>query len=106
MTKMRAVRVVGYHQDLELHEVDKPEPTGPFDVIARIGGAGVRRTDLHILEGQWAEKSNVQVAVHDRPRERRLGGRGRCRGHERGRGRQGHRAPAGHLRAVPGLPLR
>ena len=61
MTKMRAVQVVGYHQDLELHEVDKPEPTGPFDVIVRIGGAGVCRTDLHILEGQWAEKSNVQL---------------------------------------------
>ena len=61
MTKMRAVQVVGYHQDLELHELDKPEPTGPFDVIVRIGGAGVCRTDLHILEGQWAEKSNVQL---------------------------------------------
>jgi NAD+-dependent secondary alcohol dehydrogenase Adh1 len=61
MTKMRAVRVVGYHQALELHEVDRPEPTGPFDVIVRIGGAGVCRTDLHILEGQWAEKSNVQL---------------------------------------------
>jgi NAD+-dependent secondary alcohol dehydrogenase Adh1 len=27
----------------------------------RIGGAGVCRTDLHILEGQWAEKSDVQL---------------------------------------------
>jgi NAD+-dependent secondary alcohol dehydrogenase Adh1 len=61
MTKMRAVQVVGYHQDLEMHDVDKPEPTGPFDVIVRIGGAGVCRTDLHILEGQWAEKSDVQL---------------------------------------------
>jgi NAD+-dependent secondary alcohol dehydrogenase Adh1 len=61
MTKMRAVRVVGYHQDLEMHDVDKPDPTGPFDVIVRIGGAGVCRTDLHILEGQWAEKSDVQL---------------------------------------------
>ena len=61
MTKMRAVRVVGYHQNLELHEVDKPEPAGPFDVIVRIGGAGVCRTDLHILEGQWAENSNVEL---------------------------------------------
>jgi NAD+-dependent secondary alcohol dehydrogenase Adh1 len=58
---MRAVQVVGYHQDLEMHDVDKPEPTGPFDVIVRIGGAGVCRTDLHILEGQWAEKSDVQL---------------------------------------------
>jgi NAD+-dependent secondary alcohol dehydrogenase Adh1 len=61
MTKMRAVQVVGYHQNLEMREVDKPEPTGPFDVIVRIGGAGVCRTDLHILEGQWTEKSNVQL---------------------------------------------
>jgi NAD+-dependent secondary alcohol dehydrogenase Adh1 len=44
-----------------MHDVDKPEPTGPFDVIVRIGGAGVCRTDLHILEGQWAEKSDVQL---------------------------------------------
>jgi NAD+-dependent secondary alcohol dehydrogenase Adh1 len=36
-----------------------PEPTGPFDVVVKIGGAGVCRTDLHILEGQWAEKSQV-----------------------------------------------
>lgn len=59
MSTMRAVRVVGYHRDLEITEVPVPEPTGPFDVIVRIGGAGVCRTDLHILEGQWAEKSDV-----------------------------------------------
>ena len=27
----------------------------------RIGGAGVCRTDLHILEGQWAQKSGVRL---------------------------------------------
>ena len=59
--KMRAVQVVGYHQDLEMHEVDVPEATGPFDVVVRIGGAGVCRTDLHILEGQWEEKSGVTL---------------------------------------------
>ncbi|WP_395727956.1 NAD(P)-dependent alcohol dehydrogenase [Nakamurella sp.] len=58
---MRAVRVVGYHQDLELTEIDKPEVTGPFDVIVRIGGAGVCRTDLHILEGQWEPKTHVAL---------------------------------------------
>lgn len=61
MSTMRAVQVVGYHQDLEMTEVPVPEPTGPFDVIVRIGGAGVCRTDLHILEGQWAEKTNVAL---------------------------------------------
>lgn len=59
MSTMRAVQVVGYHQDLQMTEVPVPEPVGPFDVIVRIGGAGVCRTDLHILEGQWAEKSGV-----------------------------------------------
>jgi NAD+-dependent secondary alcohol dehydrogenase Adh1 len=29
--------------------------------VVRIGGAGVCRTDLHILEGQWADKSGVQL---------------------------------------------
>jgi len=61
MSTMRAVQVVGYHQDLELTEVPVPEPDGPFDVVVRIGGAGVCRTDLHILEGQWAEKSQVAL---------------------------------------------
>ncbi len=58
---MKAVRVTGYHQKLELTELDKPEVTGPHDVVVKIGGAGVCRTDLHILEGQWAEKSQVQL---------------------------------------------
>ncbi len=58
---MRAVRVTGYHENLAMSEVDKPEITDPHDVVVRIGGAGVCRTDLHILEGQWAEKSQVAL---------------------------------------------
>ncbi|WP_153036999.1 NAD(P)-dependent alcohol dehydrogenase [Amycolatopsis sp. YIM 10] len=58
---MKAVQVVGYRENLRLTEVPAPEVTGPFDVIVRIGGAGVCRTDLHILEGQWAEKSGVTL---------------------------------------------
>ena len=61
MSTMRAVQVVGYHQPLEMKELPVPEVTGPLDVIVRIGGAGVCRTDIHILEGQWAEKSGVQL---------------------------------------------
>ncbi len=61
MSTMRAVQVVGYHQKLEMTELPIPEPTGPFDVVVKIGGAGVCRTDLHILEGQWAEKSGVTL---------------------------------------------
>lgn len=58
---MRAVQVVGYHEPMRLTEVPVPEPTGPYDVVVKIGGAGVCRTDIHILEGQWAEKSGVAL---------------------------------------------
>jgi NAD+-dependent secondary alcohol dehydrogenase Adh1 len=61
MSSMRAVQVVGYHKNLEMTEVPIPEVQGPLDVIVKIGGAGVCRTDLHILEGQWAEKSGVTL---------------------------------------------
>src|SRR4051794_7229756 len=50
---MRAVRVHRYHEDPRLDEIDGPKLAGPLDVIVGIGGAGVCRTDLHIIEGQW-----------------------------------------------------
>ncbi|ATQ30049.1 alcohol dehydrogenase [Rhodococcus ruber Chol-4] len=56
---MKAVQVVGYHTKLQLDDIPEPKVEGPLDVIVRIGGAGVCRTDIHILEGQWAEKSGV-----------------------------------------------
>ncbi|TNC24149.1 NAD(P)-dependent alcohol dehydrogenase [Amycolatopsis alkalitolerans] len=58
---MKAIQVVGYHEKPRQAEVPAPEVTGPFDVVVKIGGAGVCRTDLHILEGQWAEKSGVTL---------------------------------------------
>ncbi|WP_433504930.1 NAD(P)-dependent alcohol dehydrogenase [Pseudonocardia halophobica] len=58
---MRAVQVVGYHRSLEMTEVPEPTVVEPYDVVVKIGGAGVCRTDLHILEGQWAEKSQVTL---------------------------------------------
>ncbi|KAK5083147.1 hypothetical protein LTR05_007030 [Lithohypha guttulata] len=58
---MRVVRVVGYHQNLKLEEAPEPEITSPLDVIVKIGAAGVCRTDIHILEGQWEDKANVKL---------------------------------------------
>ncbi|QRP43314.1 NAD(P)-dependent alcohol dehydrogenase [Amycolatopsis sp. FDAARGOS 1241] len=58
---MRAVRLHSYHQQPVLEEVPEPKATGPLDVVVKIGGAGVCRTDLHIVEGQWAEKSGVAL---------------------------------------------
>ncbi len=51
---MRAVRLHGYHQQPVVEEVAEPAVKGPLDVVVKIGGAGVCRTDLHIIEGQWA----------------------------------------------------
>jgi NAD+-dependent secondary alcohol dehydrogenase Adh1 len=58
---MRAARLHAYHEPLKLDEVDEPKVAGPLDVVVRIGAAGLCRTDLHIQEGQWAEKSQVEL---------------------------------------------
>jgi NAD+-dependent secondary alcohol dehydrogenase Adh1 len=58
---MKAARLHAYHEPLRLDEVDEPRATGPLDVVVRIGAAGLCRTDLHIQEGQWAEKSQVKL---------------------------------------------
>ena len=58
---MRAVRLHGYHQQPVIDEVPEPTVKGPLDVVVKIGGAGVCRTDLHIIEGQWAEAMNVAL---------------------------------------------
>jgi NAD+-dependent secondary alcohol dehydrogenase Adh1 len=58
---MKAARLHAYHQPLKLEEIAEPTVAGPLDVIVRIGAAGLCRTDLHIQEGQWAEKSGVKL---------------------------------------------
>ena len=58
---MKAARLHAYHDALKLESVDEPKADGPLDVIVRIGAAGLCRTDLHIQEGQWAEKSQVAL---------------------------------------------
>ncbi|MFI6495323.1 NAD(P)-dependent alcohol dehydrogenase [Streptomyces sp. NPDC050564] len=58
---MKAVQVIEYDEPPVLVDVPDPQITGPLDVIVKIGGAGVCRTDLHILEGQWKDKSGVAL---------------------------------------------
>ena len=50
---MKAARLHSYHERLMLDSIEEPTATGPLDVVVRIGGAGLCRTDLHIMEGQW-----------------------------------------------------
>jgi NAD+-dependent secondary alcohol dehydrogenase Adh1 len=58
---MRAVRLHEFHQPPVVDEVPEPKISGPLDVIVKIGGAGVCRTDLHIMEGQWDEKVHTPL---------------------------------------------
>jgi NAD+-dependent secondary alcohol dehydrogenase Adh1 len=50
---VKAVRLHAFHDQPVIDEVPEPAIGGPLDVIVKIGGAGVCRTDLHIIEGQW-----------------------------------------------------
>jgi NAD+-dependent secondary alcohol dehydrogenase Adh1 len=56
---VKAIQLHAYEQLPVLDDVPEPGITSPLDVIVEVGGAGLCRTDLHIVEGQWAEKSNV-----------------------------------------------
>ena len=44
-----------------LEEVEEPKLARSTDVIVRIGGAGVCRTDLHVIEGIWRQKVDVKL---------------------------------------------
>jgi NAD+-dependent secondary alcohol dehydrogenase Adh1 len=58
---MKAVRIHGYHQQPVVDDIPEPAISGPLDVIIKIGGAGVCRTDLHIIEGQWEAAMNPSL---------------------------------------------
>src|SRR6195952_6167903 len=58
---MIAARLHKYHEALAVEQIAEPTSTGPPEVIVRVGGAGLCRTDLHVQEGQWAEKSGVEL---------------------------------------------
>lgn len=60
--KMKAARLFEYNTENtnfgeSVKFVDVPDPTitGPLDVIVKIGGAGVCRTDLHLIQAVWQE---------------------------------------------------
>ena len=46
---------------VEYEDVAEPQIAHPREVIVRVGGAGVCRTDLHVIEGLWQEISEVQL---------------------------------------------
>lgn len=58
---MKAVRVHEYGKPPTVDDIPEPTLQGPLDVLVKVDAAGVCRTDLHIIEGQWAEKSGVAL---------------------------------------------
>jgi NAD+-dependent secondary alcohol dehydrogenase Adh1 len=48
-------------QFVAYQDVPNPQITSPSEVIVRIGGAGVCRTDLHIIEGLWRDRVSVRL---------------------------------------------
>ena len=58
---MKAVRVHAYHEDPKIDDIPEPKLQGPLDVIVKVGGAGVCRTDLHIVNGDWQQAMNPDL---------------------------------------------
>ncbi|WP_082929327.1 NAD(P)-dependent alcohol dehydrogenase [Mycobacterium sp. 852013-51886_SCH5428379] len=50
--KMRAARMYGYKQPLRLEEIDVPS-VAPDEVLVRVGGAGMCRTDWQLIDGYF-----------------------------------------------------
>ncbi len=66
---MRAARLHEYDETLSrtevlrLEEVPEPKIEEPDDVIVRIGGAGLCRSDLHIIEGSLRAQLNTPLPI-------------------------------------------
>jgi NAD+-dependent secondary alcohol dehydrogenase Adh1 len=64
---MKAARLHRFDERLEgpdflaLDEVEEPVISAPDDILVRIGGAGVCRTDLHIIQGLWQDAQQVDL---------------------------------------------
>jgi D-arabinose 1-dehydrogenase-like Zn-dependent alcohol dehydrogenase len=50
--RMRAAQVSSYGKPIALGDVMEPTIVDPADVVVRIAGAGICRTDIHILHGE------------------------------------------------------
>jgi NAD+-dependent secondary alcohol dehydrogenase Adh1 len=51
---MKAARLHAYGELPVVEEVAEPAIGGPLDVIVRVGGTGLCRTDLHVIDGVFA----------------------------------------------------
>lgn len=64
---MKAAVLHEYNESLsgdsfvQYEDVPDPKIESPNDVIVRLGGAGVCRTDLHVVEGIWRDQVEVEL---------------------------------------------
>ena len=63
---MKAARLHKYDDSippdaLKVEEIDEPKIEGPLDIIVRVGAAGLCRTDIHVVEGQWAPITGMEL---------------------------------------------
>jgi len=64
---MKAAVLTAYDTSLSrpdfvvFQDVPEPKIVGPADIIVRVGGAGVCRTDLHVIEGLWRDRVSVDL---------------------------------------------
>ena len=86
--------------------MDEPTLDGAWDALVDIGAAGLCRTDLHIIEGQWDPIQHPTLPYT-------IGHENAGRIREAGNavsdvqvGDGGDHAPAGDLRALRGVPGR
>jgi NAD+-dependent secondary alcohol dehydrogenase Adh1 len=58
---MKAVRVHEYNRPPSLDEVPQPDLASHNDVLVRVGGSGVCRTDLHVIDGWFIDHMPVEA---------------------------------------------
>ncbi len=58
---MKAVRLFEFDKPPRLVDVAEPSISGPLDVIVKIAGAGVCRTDLHLVEGVFKDGMGTRM---------------------------------------------
>ncbi|MBO0679602.1 NAD(P)-dependent alcohol dehydrogenase [Mycolicibacterium sp. S2-37] len=61
--KMRAARMYGYKQPLRLEEVEVPS-VAPDEVLVRVGGAGMCRTDWQLVDGYFDSGSGEGLGMN------------------------------------------
>jgi NAD+-dependent secondary alcohol dehydrogenase Adh1 len=60
---VRAVQVSAYGEPVTLAEVPEPGIEAPDDVVVRVAGAGICRTDVHILGGELAAAFHPELPL-------------------------------------------